>query len=72
MAEGRVENDSGKFHLKGAEEKGTLGGGGTLGSDVTLKKIIIFEPFVRFKKFKWLNRLDFNFLLVGQTVQHLP
>ena len=47
-------------------------GGGTLGSDVTLKNALILEPFVRFKKFKGLNRLDFNFLLFGHTVRHLP
>ena len=49
-----------------------LGGEGTLGSDVTLKNALIWEPFVRFKKFKGLIRLEFNFLLFGQTVRHLP
>ena len=42
------------------------------GSDMTLKNALIWEPFVRFKKFKGLIRLEFNFLLFGQTVQHLP
>ena len=28
--------------------------------------------FARFKKFKGLKRLDFNFLLFGQTVRHPP
>ena len=46
-------------------------GGGTLGSDVTLRNAVISEPFFRFQKFKGLNRLDFNFLLFGLTVWHL-
>ena len=42
----------------------------TLGSDVTLKNALIWELFARLKKFKiWL---EFNFLLFGQTVRHLP
>ena len=48
-----------------------LGEGGTLGSDVTLKNALILEPFVRFLKFKGLNRLEFNFQLFGQIFRHI-
>ena len=41
-----------------------MGGGGTLGYDVTLKNALIWEPFVRFKRFKGLIKLEFNFLLL--------
>ena len=44
----------------------------TLGSDVTLKNALIWEPFVRIRKFRGLIRLESYFLLFGQTVRHLP
>ena len=32
------------------------------------KNALILEPFVRFKKFKGLNRSELNFLLIGPNV----
>ena len=40
----------------------------TLGSDVTLKIAQTLEPFVRFEKFKGLNRLQSDFLFIKHTV----
>ena len=36
---------------------------------VSQKNALILEPFDRFKKFKRLNWLEFNFLLIGHTVR---
>ena len=35
--------------------------------EVSLKNALILEPFDRFQKFKRLNWLEFNFLLIGHT-----
>ena len=40
----------------------------TLGSDAKLKDALTLEPFDRFQKFKGLNRLEFDFLFIEQTV----
>ena len=37
--------------------------------EVSLKNALILEPFDRFKKFKRLNWLEYNFLLIGHTVR---